>query len=379
MISRAREAAKIVFLRVQRRVPVLNVRYLVNYVFPEKVVGRSKEVSNLRILVPSERVEIASPCQDPFVRVGKYYRKGSFIRPNIFVCDIPEAVVHVGTGLVCTRNMKAVPDFEYRLTHNHPFGKRKPDNIQRLKGTYSTINFWNSDNFGHWMFDCLPRAHSLALAEPHRPVTLLMPEHLGPVQRETLRRVLPTNFSVEYHPADAWLRLEEFLWPSMVSGRCNFCLPDQYYEAIRRPIFSQFGLGREPRQTARIFITRRCAKWRRLLNEDTISTLLGKYGFESVEMQDLSFQRQVELFHRAEMVVGAHGAGLCSLLFSGKIPVLVLYPTKTPQNHYHTLTKGLGQKHHFILHNGGEDDDFSVDIPQLERLLQSGLGLQARA
>lgn len=161
-LSRVREAAKIVYLRLQRRMPILKDRYLVDYVFPEKIVGRSTEITNLRILVPAERVRIASRSHDPFVRVGKYYRKGSFNRPNIFVCDVPEAVVHVGTGLVCTRKLKVVPNFEYRLPHNNPFGKRKPSDIRRLSGTYATINFWNSENFGHWMFDCLPRLHSLA-------------------------------------------------------------------------------------------------------------------------------------------------------------------------------------------------------------------------
>ena len=112
-----------------------------------------------------------------------------------------------------------------------------------------------------------------------------------------------------------------------------------------------------------------------MTNETAAIELLAQYGFECVEGSALSFRQQVEIFHRADIVIGTHGAGLSSILFSGKIRLVVLHATRVPQNHYHTLAKGLGHEHHFMLHDGSEDDDFTVDLRRLEKLLKEELGL----
>jgi capsular polysaccharide biosynthesis protein len=343
---------------------------------PGQPVGRSSAIGGIRTLAAAEKVVIADPEKDPFVPVGKYYREGWFVRPTLFVADVPEARLHVGSGMVCTRDWEVMADLEYRLSGYPELRKRKPRELTRRAGTYSTVFSWNGENFGHWMFDFLPRIHSLAKAEPKAKITILMPDFLRPAFRESLELVVPGNFAVEYLPRDTWLQPEKFIWPSMISGRCNFFLPAEYYEAIRRPIFSRYGLPERHRKTKRIFITRRDALNRRILNEDAVSGLLVRYGFEDHELSRLSFREQVELFHQADIVVGPHGAGLSSIVFSGDIRLVIIYPTRVPQNHWHTLSRGLGQEHHFVRHDTGEDDDFTVDMEQLERVLREELGLR---
>jgi hypothetical protein len=352
------------------------VRSAVDYL-PEQSGVRSTAIENVRVLAPEKKVLIGSPTEDAFIPIGKYYREGYFVRPSIFVCDLPDAALHVGSGMVCTRDMEVVVDFEYRLPYYSQFRKRKPRSLKRLAGTYSTVNSCFAYNIGHWWIDCLPRIHSLAKAEPKSKITLLMPTSIRGTFRESLEYVLPSNFVVEYHPENHWLRLEKFLWPSMISGRCNYLLPTEYYESMRRPIFARFGLPAQHRKTARIYVTRRGARWRRVLNDAAVGALLVRYGFEIVVLEDLTFRQQVELFHKADIVVAPHGAGLNTIMFSGDIHVVVLYPTQVPQNYFHTLAIGLGQKHHFLTHPGGEDDDFTVETERLEKLLQTELGLRA--
>jgi capsular polysaccharide biosynthesis protein len=370
--------------------PLLRQIYLLDYVLPEQSlvrsiaaylleqpVVRSTAIQNVRTLAAAETVTLASPHDDPFVPIGKYYREGSFVRPRIFVCDVPDAALHIGSGMVCTRDMEVLADFEYRVTHYPQIRKRKPRNLKRLTGTYSTVNSCYATNIGHWWIDCLPRILSLAKVEPKSKITLLMPVSLGAVHRESLESVLPSNFVVEYHPDTKWLRLEKFLWPSMASGRCNYFLPAEYNEFMRRPIFKRFNLPARHSKTARIYISRSRARWRRVLNEKAVCALLVRYGFKVVDLEDLSFREQVELFHQAEIVVGPHGAGLNTIMFSGDIHIVVLYSTQVPQNYFHTQAIGLGQKHHFLTASGGEDDDFEVDIPALEQLLKNELNLKA--
>jgi capsular polysaccharide biosynthesis protein len=369
--------------------PLLRRIYLENYVLPEQALvkslvdylpeqssRRSTALGKVSVLAPEEKVIIADPQNDPFVAVGKYYREGSFVRPPIFVCDLPDAYLHVGTGMVCTRNWEVVPDFEYRLADYPQIRQPKPRQVKRLTGNYATIFSWNGENFGHWMFDFLPRIHSLAKAEPREKLVIIMPDYLRPTLRESLDCLLPPNFVVEYRPREPWLQLENFVWSSVVSERCNFFLPAEYFEAIRQPIFARFGLPAHHSKTRRIFVTRRHAVTRRVLNEAAVASLLEGYGFESVELSELSFRQQVELFHQADIVVGPHGAGLSSIVFSGNIRLVVFYATQMPLNHWHTLAKGLGQEHHFVLHHAGEDDDLTVNLEELDHVLKDELGLK---
>jgi capsular polysaccharide biosynthesis protein len=84
----------------------------------------------------------------------------------------------------------------------------------------------------------------------------------------------------------------------------------------------------------------------------------------------------VELLHSADIVVGPHGAALNWMLFAGNIRMVELHPTRAPQNHCHTLAKGLGQEYYFLVDSRGENDDFTVDMPALEKILRDNLGLR---
>ena len=291
------------------------------------------------------------------------------------VCDVPDARVHVGTGFVCTRDGEVLPDMEYRLKDYPEIRNWRPRNVTRRAGVFSTVFAWNAENFGHWMFDAMPRLHLLAKAEPTTKVTILMPDFVRPALKESLEILLPKHFALEYHPYATWFQPEKCLWATVVSGRCNFFLPAESFEALRRPIFAKYNLPDKHTKKRRIFVTRRHATTRRVLNEPEVSALLTRYGFEGVELSELSFRQQVELFHEADIVVGPHGAGLSSIVFSGDIRLVVFYATQLPLNHWHTLARGLGQEHYFLMSNVGEDDSFSVDIRALEEILRVQLGL----
>jgi capsular polysaccharide biosynthesis protein len=278
--------------------------------------------------------------------------------------------------MVCTGDFRVIPDFEYRLPYYSQYRKLRPRFIKSLSGDYSSVNCCFSYNIGHWWIDCLPRILLLSKVETQKKIKLIAPSSLGATHRESLEMVLPGNFTVEYHADNQWLRLENFILPSMISGRCNYLLPREYYDFIREPVFRKLNLPARHELRERIYISRAKAKWRRLLNESEVCELLLKYGFVICELERLSFAAQVELFHKAQIVVAPHGAGINTIMFSGEIDLVVLYPTQTPQNYFHTLALGMGQRHHFLAYPGDEDSDFTVDVPALERLLNEKLGLQ---
>ena len=64
-----------------------------------------------------------------------------------------------------------------------------------------------------------------------------------------------------------------------------------------------------------MYLGRRSARWRRVLNEDAIVALLAERGFESVDPGDFSIEQQISLVADAEALVGVYGAGMNLALF----------------------------------------------------------------
>ena len=130
----------------------------------------------------------------------------------------------------------------------------------------------------------------------------------------------------------------------------------------------------EPRDL--IWLSREGSAHRQVRNESAVMDALTPLGFRSVRPDLMSMREQVEVCRTAGMIVGPHGAGLGAILFSGRIPVVVLYPNKVPTTFFFTLACGLGQKHLFLLHGAAdEEDDFDADVPRLRTILEQELGM----
>jgi len=344
--------------------------------------GLGKYVGDLKVLSPAQRVEFATASDAAFLKICKYYNDGSFLRPDIFTCVLPGARLHVGTGLVCTADFKAVTDsvMEYRLPYCRAFGRYKPMRVRKVKGIGTTIHNVFGANHWHWLVDSLPRIYSLVRAGLKERVTLLMPDALTRVQRESLACVLPPHFEAQFLPASTWVQPDHLILPSYVSGRANGYLPAEYTAYLRDRIFSNLGLPADHVMKERIFISRAKAARRRLANEGQVAALLARFGFKSVALEDLSFRQQAELFHGAEFVVAPNGAGLGNILFSGRIKVLVLYPDRPPNTYFLTQANALGQEHFFLTDSKPDEYcDFEIDLSALESILRNQWGIHPAA
>lgn len=339
-------------------------------------------ITHLQILVPAQDdVSLGVTARDTaFLQACKYYREGFYARPPIFTCEVSHGYCHIGTGLICTRDFKAINDsqMKYRMDLGpppvgnqiyRPFKWFKPLHAPHRAGTFATIGNVYQGYWGHWLFDCLPRLLSLEKASAGEHVVLLVPDDLAASWCDSLDCVLPPNFEIQRLPANSWVQVDRMLLASYPTGRANNHMPPKFSNFVRRKCFTKFGLPPENMPSERIYISRARTRHRRILNEDALVRLLGRYGFKSVTMEDLSFKQQVGLFHRAEIMVTADGSNCANMLFAGKIPVFILYPTPEPNTHWFTAAKGLGQEHYFVAGDGEPHADFQVDLAAVERVL----------
>ena len=77
--------------------------------------------------------------------------------------------------------------------------------------------------------------------------------------------------------------------------------------------------------SGKIIISRSDASRRRIINQNKLVNSLKKEGFESYELSNLTFEETIKMFSQAEVVVGPHGAGLASTVFSHDCKIIEIF------------------------------------------------------
>ena len=114
--------------------------------------------------------------------------------------------------------------------------------------------------------------------------------------------------------------------------------PDRHSERQLGFPAKRFGAKPDPESRLRLYVSRnsQAATIRQILNEQELIARLAPLGFQVVDPGTTPLSAQIELFSRASIVVGPHGAGLTNILFRKGAPMaLVEMINDTKQTYYH--------------------------------------------
>ncbi len=252
--------------------------------------------------------------------------------------------------------------------------------------------------FFHWMMDCLPRAWMLRKYSPYGKDAKWL---VGPLDRPfhqpcldllgisaadclTLPHGSIARFDRLVIPAFTFEEPLQTLRPSYDSGIHHTGWSQAYLDDIRGLAWDRYGCAE--RSDLRVYVSRGDASHRRLRNEAEVVRLLVSHGFVVVEPGTLPFQRQVEIFSRASIVVGLHGAGLTNLMWARPIcDVLEFASEDLNDTGYRFLSDLCGHRHSAILCRAFEHPqgvayaDLEVDIVALRYALSDLLAAKPAA
>ena len=128
----------------------------------------------------------------------------------------------------------------------------------------------------------------------------------------------------------------------------------------------------------KIFISRKTLVNQRLINENAVSRIFKKYGFEIVFPEEMSLKDQVQLFSNADVVVGTTGAALTNIIYCRPGSTLIsIVPQEYNFSIFSTIAHNLGIKSIYldaeIIQRGSSiaSSLFEVDLEVCENLLKN--------
>jgi len=242
--------------------------------------------------------------------------------------------------------------------------------------------FWCSDQYSHgyfhWLCETLPRIYLISLLGLENPKVILP----GPTMRnvsfiqQSLDFLFP-NITFSFTENQEMRRFKQLTWISQMGKPFQFNSPliGSFREFVLGKLTGKFNHKKK-----RLYISRKTAIRRKILNEDQVERLLKNFGFEIICLEDYNFEEQIQMFSHSEIVIGIHGAGLANMIFLPKdCFVLELQRRLTWSTCYFRLANSLDLNYYYLFCNhdseeeGGRLDNVNlkVDINALKKLLEN--------
>ncbi|MEL7431147.1 MAG: glycosyltransferase 61 family protein [Chlamydiota bacterium] len=328
---------------------------------------------------------------DRLISLKECEEKGDFVEYLLeepdsrqFLLFLKNGVV-VNEGKIVTSRGEVFQNTEVYLTHRHNLLNPKRNIANEdwvfFPGKLAVISSSGQENWYHWLFQVLPRLKILAqsgieydriylanLDHPWQKNSLkIFMEHFGLSERDFLfvngDTIIKADLLIV--PSVPFIPSKSPAFPSWLKA----CIRDAFLPKKWESTFPE-----------RLYISRRKACSRRIVQEETLLKALEKKGFVSICLEDLDPQEQAALFSFAKIIVGPHGSGFANLIFShpGTVVVEIDHGSMDePRSLYQDFARKLGC-HYFgyypdYVKEDAWDAKISIDIVKFLMFLDEHL------
>lgn len=248
----------------------------------------------------------------------------SYAVNDVAMYVLHDAVVHGEQGIISVGDMIVAESLFHVNLELQGFTQDKVDKQVYFLRNYIKPETWvesashvlcgfvGNRNYAHWWVDVVPAIMIPPFHDAFKDTTLLMPQIRNQWQRDTLALLPETYGRTVFIGEHDRIGCRELCFVPKVTQSHPHPHPfrRRLLDAVKeRAGFDGSHSGR------RIYLSRRDASARKLLNEDDVSAMLTYYGFETVVMTGRSVAEQIKLFAEASHIISPHGAGLANVLF----------------------------------------------------------------
>jgi glycosyltransferase involved in cell wall biosynthesis/capsular polysaccharide biosynthesis protein len=235
---------------------------------------------------------------------------------------------------------------------------------QYIDGTVAFLSVrWGGTGYFHWIFDVLTRLELLCLSGINFESIdkFIINKYSQRFQIETLAHLgIPPEKIIENSKVQH-IQAKNLIVPSLPKLRayrdaqwaCN---------AIKKRFVNTHDV-QTCAKPERIYINRKNAPHRHVVNEDAVISFLADWGFTSIALESMLFSEQVLCMASAKVVVAVHGAGLSNLVFCDRgTKVIEIFSPAHVQNTYWRIGNVCELDHYHLM-----SDDTHPDVDLSER------------
>lgn len=198
--------------------------------------------------------------------------------------------------------------------------KHDTNKVIKIPGRVAVITQFAFYNYFHWLTEILARLALLELQGIEYD-WLYVPQD-SKYMKTSLELWGIDNQKIISPCNDSVIMADEIILPSLTA---NLSFKNALFAAYTHPELLKYvrnkllssAIKKYSHITfpSKIFISRKDAPIRKIINEDEIFNELKPYGFVRYELSKLSVQEQIILFHNAELIVSPQGTSTANIIF----------------------------------------------------------------
>lgn len=285
-------------------------------------------------------------------------------KDDVFICDV-------------SREFGVKENSKDHSIFNIAFQKK----TTKVKGNIAVVSTAGCNVYYHWILDVLPRLIMLKETDFWNDIDFFVVNYTGlSFQKETLEflgvdesKIIRSNNNWDFHIE------AEVLFTTSLSSKLNEINKFQC-ELLRKYFITENTTKENSRKIERIYISRKHAGNRLVVNEVELVEYLYKYGFTMVEMEHLSVAEQINLFNNAQIVIGPHGSAFTNIIFCKPGSTLIdIMPSSNIVSCFYGIALHLNINYFAFIDEAisidasFQHDNIKVDLKQFIPFLESAL------
>ncbi len=296
---------------------------------------------------------------------------------------IPEMGVKVFKNAYCFTDKEEVFDSKFRYIEDLTTQEKNPlfyatkdiilnREVRRIDGKVAHLSLSGlEDNYGHFLIECLSRFYLVQESGLKPDFYILSSDKIFQNQLISLLKIDKSKI-ISTIPGEL-IQAEELLVPTFVNNwkfvdfRGYQHCQKQYLPFWINRMYNSFKICTTlTHKKSKIFISRKLANYRNLINENEVIEVLSEFGIQVYYLENRNVQENIELFARASLVMGVHGTGFVDMIFSKSDAVIFeLFPEFYHDASLRVQAKALNLKYYYMI---GEGESNLLINPQKENI-----------
>ena|GEM_PF-2042773 len=150
----------------------------------------------------------------------------------------------------------------------------------------------------------------------------------------------------------------------------NIYHPDIYFFLNK---IADESIDEEDGEYTYLILSRKNSNQRMLFGEDKIAESFPEFPFKVITLEDMPFVQQLQLFRKAKIIIGSHGAGFVNLIYCKHNAIVIeIFPaTRKIRDSalFYQITSAKNLKHHLIIQPAiNNRQDMEVDSTLIEKI-----------